>query len=563
MWLRFGEKHVSMQRTFLSRLRPERVTLATFPLWMLVLWVLIFVLRVHWPFLRTPSEHNIDEGYLMAIGQRMLHGRMLPYVDGVAHGAPLFVASGALIAAFNEFSYFPIRVAAATSFLANAVLMAFAGRAAGLGFAGAVATLAVPAFCIMRLRPIDGIAYNAEVVTNVAILASLTSAVYGVRAANLRASCGWLAAAGALGTMGALCKQIGAPLTVPIFLYVAASTWGKSELSARARWSALGAFCAGGLAPLCLVVAWFGLKGGLRDFYYYLVTYNTDIYMVYASQISRWPGYQAWASERALELVLCASAVIWGVAQFLRGLAEERRPLAAYNRYGFEITLSLLAALSLFGARASMREFDHYYILCVPWFGLLAAVIFERACGFSSLLRRAPGWAGCYALLLCAPAVAVLEIGYSARRIPYGLDSSTLALGEIHAVAREPEVCKLIQAHTRPDQRLFVWGFHGQLYVVCRRLPASRYVFTTFVAGLVPWFGHSSKEEEDRHTVPGSRQILIRELEETKPPVIVDSSAYTLQGRSMRRYDEFARYLDEHYREYGVVGPELVYLRKD
>jgi hypothetical protein len=563
MWLRLGEKRVLMQRMPLSRLGLTRATLAALPLWMLVLWVLVFVLRVHWPFLRTPTEHNIDEGYLMAVGQRMLHGRMLPYVDGVAHGGPLFVASGALIAAFNEFSYLPIRVAAVSSFLANALLMAVAGRAAGFGLAGALATLGVPAFCIMRLRPIDGIAYNAEVVTNVWILASLASAVYGLRATNPRALRVWLAAAGACGAVGALSKQIGAPLTVPIALYIAAGVWGNSELSTRARLSAFGAFCAGGLVPVCTVLVWFGLKGGLKDFYYYLVTYNTDIYMVYANQIPRWPGYQAWASERAVELVLCATTATFGAAQFFRGFAEERRLLAAYNRHGFEITLSLLAVLSVFGARASMREFDHYYLLCVPWFSLLAGMIVERASGFTSLRRGAPGWAACCALLLCAPGMAVLEIGYSGRRTPYSLDSSTLLFGEVHEVAREPEVCKVIQAYTRPDQRLFVWGFHGQLYVACKRLPASRYVFTTFVAGLVPWFGHSSKEEEDLHAVPGSREILIRELEATKPPVIVDSSAYTLQGRAMRRYDELARYLDAHYREYGPVGPELVYLRKD
>jgi hypothetical protein len=31
----------------------------------------------------------------------------------------------------------------------------------------------------------------------------------------------------------------------------------------------------------------------------------------------------------------------------------------------------------------------------------------------------------------------------------------------------------------------------------------------------------------------------------------------------MRRYGELARYLEEHDGEYGPVGPELQYLRKD
>src|SRR5262245_55972312 len=118
--------------------------LSNAPLWLLVGWVLVFILRANWPFLMLPSEHNIDEGYLMAVGQRMLHGRMLPYVDGVAHGGPLFLASGALIAAFGEFSWLPIRVASLLAFSANVVLIFASARAAGFRLAGAVAGLAVP-----------------------------------------------------------------------------------------------------------------------------------------------------------------------------------------------------------------------------------------------------------------------------------------------------------------------------------------------------------------------------------------------------------------------------------
>jgi hypothetical protein len=119
----------------------------------------------------------------------------------------------------------------------------------------------------------------------------------------------------------------------------------------------------------------------------------------------------------------------------------------------------------------------------------------------------------------------------------------------------------LIQAHTKPSQRLFVWGFRGQLYVSCARRPASRYVFTSFVAGFVPWFFNSTLEEENSHVVPGARDILLRELEQTKPPVIVDAG-YSLAGRYMTRYPELARYLYDHYTLLNVVGNEFVYLRK-
>lgn len=530
------------------------------PIWLLLLWTLTFIARGHWPFLRLPSEHNIDEGYLMAIGQRMLHGHMLPYVDGVAHGGPLFVASGALIAAFGEFSWLPIRVAALIAFSANILLMFFAARAAGFRLAGAIAGVAVPAFCLMRISPVDGVAYNAEVVTNVGLLASLMCGAYGIRALPGRSMHWWLAGAGACAAVGALCKQIGAPLTVAIALYVGAGVWSRQQLSVAERRRGLLAFVAGAAAPVALVLLWFGIGGGLRDFYYYLVTYNTDIYMIYANALPRWPLYQSWASSKPVELVLGAGVVMWGAAQLPRGIASEGGVVAGYARYGFEITVALLAALSVFGARASLREFDHYYVLCVPWFGLLVGLLVDAASDYANLERRTASLAGLYALGLGLPLVGILEVGYSSRTVPMVLDQTIYALVDVAVAAREPEVCRVVRQYTKPSDRLFVWGFRAQLYVSCARVPASRFVFTTFVSGLVPWFCQSSKEEEDQHVVPGSRQLLIRELEQTKPPLIVDAG-FSMCERPMARYDELAQYLATHYHPIGSVGREQIYLR--
>ena len=46
-------------------------------------------------------------------------------------------------------------------------------------------------------------------------------------------------------------------------------------------------------------------------------------------------------------------------------------------------------------------------------------------------------------------------------------------------------------------------------------------MFTTFVAGYVPWIGASRTVEEAR-AAPHSRAILIDELEHEKPPIILD-----------------------------------------
>jgi hypothetical protein len=366
---------------------------------------------------------------------------------------------------------------------------------------------------------------------------------------------------GAFAAVGAMCKQIGGPLTVPIALYVATGVWSHAALSPRSRLRMLMGFCLGVIMPVVVVLLWFWIAGGLNELYYYVITYNKDIYMVYADAIPRWPGYKAWASKRPVELMLAASAIGWGLAQFVRGVAGEGRLSAGYARQGFAITLALICALSVFGARASTREFNHYYILCVPWFGLLAGVLVEQASDFASQLQRTPLYAFVTSVLVLSPAALVTEIGYADRTTPTALDENTSRMAPLEQAAKPLEVCRLIQQHTKPSDTLFVWGFRPQLYVSCARRPASRYVFTTFVAGYVPWFDASTLEEENEHAVPGSRAVLLHELELTKPPVIVDSGIST-GNRHMARYPELARYLDEHYRPLPKVGVDLIYLRK-
>jgi hypothetical protein len=65
------------------------------------------------------------------------------------------------------------------------------------------------------------------------------------------------------------------------------------------------------------------------------------------------------------------------------------------------------------------------------------------------------------------------------------------------------------------------------------------------VNGYVPFVAADRAVEEAR-AVPGAQETLLRELEQTQPPVIVDSAA-SLGGRSMRHSPRLREYLDGHY----------------
>lgn len=554
----------SRWRSLLTQLRSP-TSLAELPSLIFAAWAVLLVVRVHWPYVRLPSEQSIDEGYLIAIGQRMLHGRMLPFVDGTAHSGPLFLILGALLAAIDPFSWLPVRVAAMLGFACCSLLAFACGRRAGRPLAGAIAAAAMPLYASVRMEPFDGIAFNAELPSILGALAALYAALRALHDRERPVSMGWLFAAGMFTAFGALSKQIAVLLVLPVAYYVASTLSGREELSRRARLRCMLVYAAAAALPIVSLLARYAAAGALGDLYYYLVTYNRDSYMFPFRDRSIREHYRDWLAIRPYEVACSLLAVSWGLSQLVAARVREGSLVRAFHASGFDVAVALMAVGGVIGARASMREFEHYYLMAVPGFALLGGSLVEaatRSQGAPPSLARAPLRALHHALLL-APLVLVGEVAWSQRQIHHMVAWSTqhMRLTDLATAHEEPPVCDFIRKHSRPDEPLFVWGFRGQLYVACERLPASRFVFTTFVAGFVPG-ADLPPDVEDRLVVPGSRERLIAELEATKPPVIVDA-ARTMGSRGFRRIEPLARYVDEHYRSAGAVGGDEVWLRRE
>jgi hypothetical protein len=119
---------------------------------------------------------------------------------------------------------------------------------------------------------------------------------------------------------------------------------------------------------------------------------------------------------------------------------------------------------------------------------------------------------------------------------------------------------RFIARTTRPDDRIFVWGFSSWLYGYSHRRPAGRYVFATYVTGFVPWFWDKLEVEKAR-IVPGSVEALLGDLEREKPMIVVDAGS-VMMARPMRAYDAPSAWLHEHYCFELRVGALDVYRRK-
>jgi len=82
-------------------------------------------------------------------------------------------------------------------------------------------------------------------------------------------------------------------------------------------------------------------------------------------------------------------------------------------------------------------------------------------------------------------------------------------------------VCRTITSYSRsPSDSLFVWGFAGDIYITCRRPPATRFPYTTFVAGIVPpdWLSPLPAR-----IARGAPAALVEDLERERPAVILDA----------------------------------------
>jgi hypothetical protein len=87
-------------------------------------------------------------------------------------------------------------------------------------------------------------------------------------------------------------------------------------------------------------------------------------------------------------------------------------------------------------------------------------------------------------------------------------------------------------------------------------------VYTTFVAGFVP-FLDDPRDVEDERAAPGSREILRRELEAAKPGVILDSAG-SLKNRSILSYPILKELVVRDYcRVMANVGGPNVWVRRD
>jgi hypothetical protein len=270
----------------------------------------------------------------------------------------------------------------------------------------------------------------------------------------------------------------------------------------------------------------------LRELVYWSLTYNSQIYMQPYRNVGR--AVALWFIAQPVAMVSSVLALAVALTRPVAMLHERSAAgiIQAYARAGFEVTAALVGLTMLLAAALPLRFWPHYFLPVYPFFGIALGVVLEllvrRTDGGLTWARQAPLAAALVALLssACVQRLVVLR----QQRIHGGWLSP-----------RPDPICAHIDRYSRAGEPIFIWGFDGDLYVTCRRPPASRYVYLTMVAGVVPPFWN---QPHPARVAPGTRQILLRDLEESRPAVIVD---VPIDGFAMSAVPELAALLDREY----------------
>lgn len=128
-----------------------------------------------------------------------------------------------------------------------------------------------------------------------------------------------------------------------------------------------------------------------------------------------------------------------------------------------------------------------------------------------------------------------------------------------------------IKKNTSEQEKIFVWGYYPEIYVLSDRMPASRYFNCNFLTGLIPWTNFIIGLDTSYAIIPGTWEILMEELKDNKPAYIVDTTYAGWGGYikyPLEKFPELYNFIKDNYVLDAVVVKEsqwvnfIVYKRR-
>jgi 4-amino-4-deoxy-L-arabinose transferase-like glycosyltransferase len=285
------------------------------------------------------------------------------------------------------------------------------------------------------------------------------------------------------------------------------------------------------------LAAWGGLlaaTGSLAGFWRWTV----QILVGYAS--TNWsPDLLGFRARDSILPFVAYMIVIWIGAI---ALAVRWKTLGAGERLAV-VWLVLSATGSVAGGHWSW----HYFIQMMAPLAVLAAIGIDRALR-NSRGRRLIAFAALVGI--AAPAIYWTAFDVQADPLTYDWHGP---------IAQHELVAAYVHDHTKPGDRVFVWGNWPAIYVESDRLMASR--FPGFLRGFARGSGLPPNNWD---TAPDVWPMLQSDLAENPPALIVDTAAAGWSDFSMypmSNYPVLAQLVADHYRPMATVDGVVIYAR--
>jgi len=503
----------------------------------LVAFVLLgLALWLRWPTFGF-SLWNLDEAIHAAAARTLLDGGVL-YRDAIDQRTPLsYHAVAAIFAVAGENNLWAVRAFIALLVGATSWLLFRTGRTLRDNTAAVAAALLYVLLATSTLSQGDANAANTE--WFVAFFSSAAAMVFlggGITphprrlfVAGLLLGCSFLSKQPAL-------LDLAAPLVAMLY-----TSW-QQRSSKRQLLTGIASLSAGWLCPVLLTAGYFAVHGALRDAVFYTWTYNLAYYGPEIDHASR-------LASAMTPFKLIGGAQPWLLLLWLAGALAvmhrllQRQPKAVELAGNPGLTyLSVWSLAGIAGAASGGRDFDHYIIQFLAPFCLGAGLVLAHITRWTR-----PGAPRPYGRILAACTLVVITYDaittvVVARRRTLPDDSSL-------------RVSAYIREHSNPDERIFVWGYHPDIYLHSDRQPASRFLYASFITGLIPWTNTAPDRDTNYAIVPGTMDALLDDLTRRLPVFIVDCSAGP--NRHWQKYplDNFPRLRSFIVSRYRLAAP--------
>ncbi len=274
------------------------------------------------------------------------------------------------------------------------------------------------------------------------------------------------------------------------------------------------------LLTFALVFGWLWWMGSWDAYSFWSWEYQVDYIRDGLKTINPWKK----GLSRTTLTILGGFIIWWSAGKTLFRHWRDKNPL---------VVIGLLWLLLGYAAVATGGRFSpRYFTQIFPPLALLASMTFAWS-------RKWQRWA-----------LLIPLLGFWLARF---FSPEIYAAAGVYDYTRfQKEIGHYIHERTKPEDRIFIWGWGNGIYIYSERMPATRFMNSDFVTGRIQGSptAYDLNFDTSFNVIPGSWEMLMVDLERYRPAYFLDTAPANIHDYvkyPIAKYPHLQQYLDQHY----------------